>query len=187
MVLAAELLPANAKENVALAPLHEAIMEQGHLVGVYDFDRGYVASDLIPTLQADGIKLVSKPWTSSNKGRFTKRDFRFNLRDKTVTCPAGQSQRYTLGRTVQFDHATSCVLAALLVRTHVDVACSSTSRRNSKSGSVGCRRRKADALGNESEFQSNIASPTLRIAKVSVPATSAVERTSTTSDATPPS
>jgi hypothetical protein len=103
IVLAAELLPANAKESVALTPLHEAVTHQGIVVGAYDFDRGYVSSELIPELQRQGIELVSKPWTSSNKGRFTKRDFRFNLRNKTVTCPAGQSQRYELGRTVQFD------------------------------------------------------------------------------------
>lgn len=105
IVLAAELLPANAKESVASAPLHEAIVRQGLSVGEYDFDRGYVSSELLPELQRDGIELVSKPWTSSDRGLFTKRDFRFNLRDKTVTCPAGQLQVYKLGRTVQFDDA----------------------------------------------------------------------------------
>lgn len=114
IVLAAELLPANAKESVALAPLHEAVTRQGLEVGAYDFDRGYVASEVIPKLQRQGTELVSKPWTSSDKGRFTKRDFRFDLRSKTVTCPAGQSQRYELGHTVQFDNAecSTCQLRA---------------------------------------------------------------------------
>lgn len=112
LVLAAELLPANAKEAIALAPLHDAIIKQGLSVGAYDFDRGYVSSELVPELVRDRVEIVSKPWTSSNRGRFTKRDFRFNLRDKTVTCPAGQSQPYNVGRTVEFDETicSSCAL-----------------------------------------------------------------------------
>lgn len=106
LVLAAELLPANLKECIALAPLHDAIVDQDLSIGAYDFDRGYVPSELITELVRDGVEIVSKPWTSSNRGRFTKRDFRFNLRDKTVTCPAGQSQPYEEGRTLTFDDAT---------------------------------------------------------------------------------
>jgi hypothetical protein len=67
IILAAELLPANAKENVALAPLHEAIKQQDLVVGGYDFDRGYVSSEMIPQLEREGIELVRKPWTSSNQ------------------------------------------------------------------------------------------------------------------------
>lgn len=112
LVLAAELLPANLKEAVALSPLHDAIVEQGLSIGAYDFDRGYVASELVPELLRDGIEIVSKPWTSTNRGRFTKRDFRFNLRNKTVTCPAGESQPYEEGGHVEFDAPTcsSCEL-----------------------------------------------------------------------------
>ncbi|NJN05742.1 MAG: transposase [Rhodobacteraceae bacterium] len=67
LILAAELLPANLKEAIALGPLHDAIVEQGLNVGAYDFDRGYVSSELIPELSRSGIEVVSKPWTSNTE------------------------------------------------------------------------------------------------------------------------
>jgi hypothetical protein len=49
-----------------------------------------------------GVPVLSPP----NEGRFTKRDFDFNLRDRIVTCPAGQVQAFTPGKQVLFNEAT---------------------------------------------------------------------------------
>jgi len=107
LILAAVVLPANAREHVALAPMHDDIQRQGLSVTDYLFDRGYVASELLPRLIRDGVEVVSKPWTQRNHGRFDKNDFEFNLRDKTVTCPGGETQPYRLGKTTEFD-AEAC-------------------------------------------------------------------------------
>lgn len=107
LVLAADVRPANDREHQALETVHDDIVRQGHQVGEYQVDRGYINSPLIPKLITDGVEIVSKAWTPRNGGRFTKNDFRFNLRDKTVTCPAGETQSFRFGRPVEFD-ATRC-------------------------------------------------------------------------------
>lgn len=103
LVMAAQVRPANDREHEALEALHNDVEEQGRSVAEYLFDRGYVNSSVVPDLLDEGVVIVSKPWTQRNGGRFTKNDFAFNLRSRTVTCPAGQTQPYRLGETTTFD------------------------------------------------------------------------------------
>lgn len=103
LVLAADVHPANAKENVGLEPVHRDIERQGLRVVEYAFDRGYISSSLVPKLLDDGVAIFSKAWTQSNDGRYTKNDFRFDLRAKTVTCPAGETERFRPGKITEFN------------------------------------------------------------------------------------
>jgi len=56
--------------------------------------------------------IICKPWNSPNGTLFRKAAFKRNLRDRTITCPAGQAQTFELGRVVEFD-AELCDLCAL--------------------------------------------------------------------------
>ena len=53
----------------------------------------------------NGGQVICKPWPSRNSkpGMFSKKDFRINMRDRTITCPAGQVEEFTPGQTVHFD------------------------------------------------------------------------------------
>ena len=52
-------------------------------------DRGYLASPWTELLFESGKKVVCKPWTPAKTGKFSKKDFEIDLKQQTVTCPAG--------------------------------------------------------------------------------------------------
>ena len=57
--------------------------------------------------------MFCKPWFPPGKnGRFTKSQFRLNLRAMTVTCPAGEVEPISIGSTVEFN-AMACDRCAL--------------------------------------------------------------------------
>ena len=51
-------------------------------------------------------EVICRPWQFSNRGLFAKTDFAINIRDRTITCPQGQTQRFEFGTTVSFDGPT---------------------------------------------------------------------------------
>jgi hypothetical protein len=72
-------------------------------IGILYCDRGYIASDVVRQLVANGNQVICRPWqTPDNEGRFTKDDFKLDLRAKTITCPNGQTQRFQPGTQVKF-------------------------------------------------------------------------------------
>jgi hypothetical protein len=79
-------------------------------------DRAYVNSELTERVARRKGAVVCKPWKGNNgrTGLFGKKDFRINLRARTVTCPAGQTEPFEAGQTVQFDPEIcgSCPLRA---------------------------------------------------------------------------
>ena len=66
-------------------------------------DRGYIASPVTQEVLNEGGKVFCKPWVARNGDLFSKTDFHLNLRDRTVTCPAGETKHFALGSTVEFD------------------------------------------------------------------------------------
>jgi hypothetical protein len=54
---------------------------------------------------AAGGEVICRPWQFANRGRFAKADFDINIRDRTITCPEGQTQPFVLGGDVRFDAA----------------------------------------------------------------------------------
>jgi hypothetical protein len=75
-------------------------------------DRGYIASPIVSDVIADGGEVICKPWVSRNGKLFTKADFKINMRDMTITCPAGEVERIDLGADVEFD-AKACARCPL--------------------------------------------------------------------------
>lgn len=63
-------------------------------------------------LEAEGTEILCKPWKSRNGDLFTKEDFKLDLRAKTITCPAGNTEKVEFGKLAQFDpdHCDACAL-----------------------------------------------------------------------------
>ncbi|HYO56982.1 transposase, partial [Archangium sp.] len=55
-----------------------------------------------------------KPWNPKNGDLFAKSAFKLDMRSRTITCPAGQTQRFVLGTSVEFEakRCESCPLRA---------------------------------------------------------------------------
>ena len=88
IILATTVVPANVQEHAAAARLLAAAATHGE-IEVVDIDRGYLASPAIERLYREGTIVNSRPWVPTNNGRFTKDDFRIDVRRRRVTCPNG--------------------------------------------------------------------------------------------------
>jgi len=105
LILACAVMPANKPEEEA-TPLLEADLTRLELFPdeLY-IDRGYINSTLAQKVAARGGEVICKPWKGGNVklGLFGKRDFKINVRDQTITCPAGQVEPFEPGQQVHFD------------------------------------------------------------------------------------
>ena len=54
---------------------------------------------------ASGGDVICRPWrgAGAKPGLFGKRDFNVNIRDRTITCPAGEVEHFEPGEVVNFD------------------------------------------------------------------------------------
>jgi hypothetical protein len=113
LIHAVAVLPANQPEQFAAEPLKEAIEAHGFTIGELYIDRGYLSSPIVEQLLAEGGEVITKPWGPTN-ARFSKLDFTFELRARTVTCPAGVERPFVEGAQVQFpaDFCNRCPLKA---------------------------------------------------------------------------
>jgi hypothetical protein len=111
-ILACSVTPANVPEHEALPELKSDIDAQGIRFREAHFDRGYMGSPTVPELEAGGAAILCKPWKSRNGDLFTKEDFKLDLRTKTITCPAGNTEKIDFGQIVQFDpdYCDACAL-----------------------------------------------------------------------------
>ena len=107
LILAGALVPANRPEAEATPALKADIARLKRRIAEAHLDRGYIASPLVDDILADGGEVICKPWVPRNGKRFTKADFKLNMRDMTITCPAGEVERIDLGADVEFD-ADAC-------------------------------------------------------------------------------
>lgn len=116
-ILACAVTPANQAEDEALPYLTSDIHAQGIHVREAHFDRAYISSPTVDQLEREGAEILCKPWASKNTlnpGMFIKRDFDFDLRAMTITCPGGDTQSLNLGKTIYFDpdRCDTCSLRA---------------------------------------------------------------------------
>jgi hypothetical protein len=66
----------------------------------------------VEEVQKKGGEVICKAWGSQNGELFAKSAFQLNMSRRTVTCPAGQSQSFTLGHVVEFE-AQKCASCPL--------------------------------------------------------------------------
>jgi hypothetical protein len=112
LILACSVTPANRPEAEAAPQLDEDIRSQGRSIRSLHVDRGYITSTLVDDVLGNDGEVVCKPWIARNGELFSKGDFQLNLRDLTITCPAGETKSIRLGTIVEFDadRCDSCKL-----------------------------------------------------------------------------
>jgi hypothetical protein len=102
LVLAVAVLPANRPEQDAAPSLVQDIAAQGRTIGELYIDRGYVNAPIVDEIRARRGLVVCRPWIARNGKLFPKSAFTINMRDRTITCPAGERQRFVLDSSVEF-------------------------------------------------------------------------------------
>jgi len=115
LTLACAITPANRPEEEAVAHLATDIRSVAGEIDELYIDRGYINAPLVEEILARRGDVVCRPWTARNGKLFAKHEFTINIRDRTITCPAGQQQRFEFGSTVDFSSAEcdSCPLRAM--------------------------------------------------------------------------
>lgn len=114
LILACAITPANRPEEQAALKLQAdiAALSLARPLGELHIDRGYINSPVIDSIIKDRGEVVCRPWVPHNDKLFTKRDFSINMRDRTITCPAGKTEHFTTGSVVEFD-PRKCARCAL--------------------------------------------------------------------------
>lgn len=115
LILSGAITPANRPEDEATPCLAADIAKQGLKIGALYIDRGYVKSGLVDEVLGSGGEVVCRPWIARNKGAFPKTAFKINLRNQTITCPAGEVEPFELGSVTEFD-PEACDHCALRAR-----------------------------------------------------------------------
>lgn len=105
LVVACAVTPANRPEEEATGALQEDMAHQELFPDILLIDRAYLNSSMTEDVPASGGDVVCRPWRGANAkpGLFGKRDFKVNIRDGTITCPAGEVEPFEPGAVVQFD------------------------------------------------------------------------------------
>jgi hypothetical protein len=117
LILACAVTPANRPEEEAAPLLHAdmAKLPRQRALKQLHIDRGYIASATVETVLENGGEVLCRPWVPHNDKLFTKRDFTINMRDRTITCPDGQTAHFTTGTVVEFEprRCARCILRLL--------------------------------------------------------------------------
>ena len=105
LVLACTVLSANRPEEEATAALQADMARLELFPDELLIDRGYVNSSLTEEVSRRGGLVLCKPWRGAGvkPELFGKRDFNVNVRDETITCPAGEVEPFEPGGVVHFD------------------------------------------------------------------------------------
>ena len=94
LILATCVRPANEPEHKAAEWLKPKVLKVGE-VKELSIDRGYLAASWTVELFHLGHKVIAKPWTSTNKGKFSKKEFEIDLLNRRAVCPAGHSAGFS--------------------------------------------------------------------------------------------
>ncbi len=105
LIVACAVTPANRPEGEALPDLKADIEICEQVIAEAHVDRGYISSPAVAEILKQGGDVVCKPWVPRNGDLFTKADFKVNVRDMTITCPAGELEQIRPGSVVKFEPA----------------------------------------------------------------------------------
>lgn len=114
LILSVAVLPANRPEEEAAPSLVADIASYGLPIGSLYIDRAYINAQVVDDVLAGRGDVICRPWLAHNGVHFSKHDFTINMRDRTITCPAGEQQPIVLGAKAQFPAETcrACPLRA---------------------------------------------------------------------------
>jgi hypothetical protein len=104
-IVACAVTPANQPEEEGAMPIAEDIERQKLRLVELHIDRAYVNSPVVADVIANGGTVFAKPWGQRARapGLFSKLDFKIDFRAKTISCPAGETESFEPGDTVEFD------------------------------------------------------------------------------------
>lgn len=103
LVLACAITAANRPEEEAAPDLTTDLAHAGQEIDDLYIDRGYINAHLVDEVLQRRGSVICRPWNAKNGKLFRKANFDINMRDRTITCPAGETERFTTGTTVEFD------------------------------------------------------------------------------------
>jgi len=103
LILACAVAPANRPEHLAADELALDLERVQRPIEQLFIDRAYIGAGLVDAVELGGGEIVCRPWAMTNGKFFAKRDFAVNIRRRTITCPAGQTESITFGSTATFD------------------------------------------------------------------------------------
>ena len=105
LIVACGITPANRPELEVVPSLQSDIARSSdrNAITQLSIDRGYINSHLASEVFARGGEVLCKPWVSRNGSRFRKNDFTINMRSRTITCPAGQTESFAPGDIIEFN------------------------------------------------------------------------------------
>lgn len=103
LIVACAITPANRPEGDAMPELKTDIERAQRVITEVHIDRGYIGSPVVAEILAEKGDVFCKPWVPRNGDLFTKADFKINVRDLTITCPAGEVQPIRPGSVVAFE------------------------------------------------------------------------------------
>lgn len=107
VIVDAVVRPANEPEHATLAQVLPAVTAHGSLAELF-IDRGYLASPVIADLDAAGVAIRAKAWTSHNGDRLPKHAFAIDLAAGRITCPAAHTVPIATGAATVHFPATTC-------------------------------------------------------------------------------
>lgn len=112
LILACAITAANRPEEEAAEALRGDLARLKRPIGELYIDRGYINAPLVGDVLERRGEVICRPWVAKNGKLFAKALFDINVRDRTITCPAGHTERIEFGTTVEFDpeHCDSCPL-----------------------------------------------------------------------------
>jgi hypothetical protein len=106
LILACAMTPANRPDEEAADPIEQDLKQLfgGELpVTSLYIDRAYINAPLVDHVLEHGGEIICRPWQARNGALFSKADFKINVRDRNITCPANKTQPFEFGTTVEFD------------------------------------------------------------------------------------
>jgi DDE family transposase/transposase-like protein DUF772 len=106
LIVACAVTPANRPEQEAMLPIQADLVSLKRTLDELHIDRGYVASPIVREILDRGGAVICKPWAAPNGELFSKADFKLNMREMTITCPAGEIQPIQEGMKVSFPRDT---------------------------------------------------------------------------------
>jgi hypothetical protein len=112
LILACAMTPANRPEEEAAAALEADLQRLQRVIGELYIDRAYINAPIVEHVLAGDGEIICRPWAAKNGKLFAKPRFDINVRDRTITCPAGHMERIAFGTTVEFEpeHCDSCLM-----------------------------------------------------------------------------
>jgi hypothetical protein len=107
LIHACGVTAANRPEQEGTPQMMRDLKLQGVTIAELFVDQAFVSSPMAVAVEQAGGTVVAKPRGMAVRAdHFTKNDFAFDMRSRTVTCPAGVEVHFRLGTTVQFDAET---------------------------------------------------------------------------------